>query len=143
MNHNLLVWVVQNKMANLKDLINVNINRDTITIQGVDFPILFDMQSFAYITESYGKPYHIFENDINNMLKNGKVKLHHKELRICHSLIYALIRSGGTHTTPEELRGAIPLNDLQNIFQKVLDVYQMQNFQKTDLNKLKNGSKKK
>ena len=130
-------------MANLKDLINVNINRDVITIQGVDIPILFNMESFAFVTEAYGKPYHIFENDINKMLVNGKVKMHRNELKIVHSLIYAMIRSGGTYTTVKELEGAIPLNDLEGIFQKVLDTYQMQDFQKTDLNKLKNTPKKK
>ena len=130
-------------MANLKDLINVNINRDSINIQGVDIPILFDMQSFAFVAEAYGKPYHIFEKDINDMLKDGKVQLNEKELKIIHSLIYAMIKSGGTETTPEELRGAIPIHDLQNIFQKVLDTYQMQDFQKTDLDKLKQSPKKK
>lgn len=130
-------------MANLKDLINVNINRDVITIQGVEIPILFNMESFAFVTEAYGKPYHIFESDIHKMLINGKVKMKHNELKIVNSLIYAMIRSGGTYTTIQELRGAIPLDDLEGIFQKVLDVYQMQDFQKTDLNKLKQSTEKK
>lgn len=130
-------------MARLKDLVNVDINRDTICIQGVDIPILFDMQSFAFVTEAYDKPYTVFENDINRMLKTGKVQLGKNELRLMHSLIYAMIRSGGTECTPEEIRGSIPISDLQGIFQKVLNVYQSQNFQKTDIDRLKGTESKK
>ena len=128
----------------LKNLINVNINRDEITIQGQDLPILFDMESFAYVSEAYGKPYGVFESDMNKMLKNkGKVKVGQKELRIMNSLIYAMVKSGGTNCTFDQIRGGVPIGDLQDIFQKVLDVFQQQDFQKSDLEKLKNDTKKK
>ncbi|MDT2011186.1 hypothetical protein [Carnobacterium divergens] len=130
-------------MADLKDLINVNINRDTISIQGKEIPVLFEIQSFAYVTEAYGKPYYVFENDLNSMLRDGKVELNEKELKLMSSLTYAMIRSGGTNCTVEEIRGGIPLKDWQTIFQKALDIFQSQDFQKEDLDRLKNDSKKK
>lgn len=134
-------------MANeneLKNLINVNINRDTITIQNVSLAILFDMESFAFVSEAYGKPYGVFESDMKKMLKNkGKVTLGQKELRIMNSLIYAMVKSGGTNCTFDEIRGGVPINDLEQIFQKVLDVFQQQDFQKSDLERLKTDTKKK
>ena len=48
-------------MARLSDLVNVNINLNKIKIQGVDIPVIFTFESFPYVEESYGKPYHEFE----------------------------------------------------------------------------------
>ena len=62
-------------MAKLRDLVNVNINRSTIKIQGISIPVVFSMQSFPFVEEAYGKPYEEFENEINQMLRNGKVSL--------------------------------------------------------------------
>ncbi|RPF55444.1 hypothetical protein [Aquisalibacillus elongatus] len=41
-------------MAKLSELVNVN--RDTIKIQGVDISIIFTFISFPYVEETYGKP---------------------------------------------------------------------------------------
>lgn len=129
-------------MADLKDLIDVNINRDVIVIQGVSIPVLFNMKSFAFVTEAYGKPYHVFEADINRMLAK-EISLGKNELRLMHALIYAMVRSGGTKCTVQEIEGGIPVADLPDIFQKVLNIYDNQNFQKADQDRLKGTSKKK
>lgn len=128
-------------MAKLSDLVNVNINRDTIKIQNVDIPVIFTMKSFPYVEEAYGKPYHIFERDLNRMLQNGKVILGKNEIRLMSALIYAMVRSGGTECTPKELEGAIPLSDLPGIFQTVLSIFNNQMFQKEDMEKIKTEKK--
>mgnify|MGYP000864583247 CR=1 FL=1 len=128
-------------MAKLSDLVNVNINRDTIKIQNVDIPVIFTMKSFPYVEEAYGKPYHIFERDLNRMLQNGKVILGKNEIRLMSALIYAMVRSGGTECTPKELEGAIPLSDLPGIFQTVLSIFNNQMFQKEDMDKIKTEKK--
>lgn len=128
-------------MAKLSDLVNVNINRDTIKIQGVDIPVVFTFESFAYVQEAYGKPYHIFERDLNRMLKKGKVTVGKREIRLMSALIYAMVRSGGTQCTPEELAGAIPLNDLPQIFQVILPIFNRQIFQHEDAKKVKQEKK--
>lgn len=128
-------------MAKLSDLVNVNINRDVIQIQGVDIPVIFTMKSFPYVEEAYGKPYHIFERDLNRMLQNGKVILGKNEIRLMSALIYAMVRSGGTECTPKELEGAIPLSDLPRIFQTVLSIFNNQMFQKEDMDKIKTEKK--
>lgn len=128
----------------LKNLVNVNINRDKISIQGVSIPIMFNVESFAYVSEAYGKPYGVFEKDLKNMLGDkGKVSLGPNETKIMHALIYATVKSGGTNCTIEEIQGSVRIEDLKNIFQKVLDIFQQQDFQKSDLEKLKTSTKKK
>lgn len=128
-------------MAKLKDLVNVNINRDVIKIQGVDIPVIFTFKSFPYLEEAYGKPYHIFEKELNQMMKKGKVRLGKRETHLMYSLIYAMVRSGGTECTPEELEGAIPLNDLPGIFEVILPIFNRQIFQPKDANKIKTEKK--
>lgn len=128
-------------MAKLSDLVNVNINRDTIRIQGVEIPVIFTMKSFPYVEEAYGKPYHVFEKDMNRMLKKGQVRLGKNEIRLMHALIYSMIRSGGTECTPKEIEGAIPMSDLPDIFQTVLSIFNNQMFQKEDMEKIKTEKK--
>lgn len=128
-------------MAKLSDLVNVNINRDTIQIQGVKIPVIFTMKSFPYVEEAYGKPYHIFEKDLNRMLQKGKIRLGKNETRLMSSLIYAMVRSGGTECTLEEIEGAIPLSDLPAIFQTALNIFNNQHFQKEDIEKIKTEKK--
>lgn len=130
-------------MAELKDLVNVNINRDQIKVQGAWLPVMFTMESFAYVTEAYGKPYKVFEKDMNLMLKDGKVRLQKKELHLMNALIYAMIRTGGTKCTPEEISGSIPINDLQGIFQTALNIFNGQHFQQNDMERLKGIETKK
>jgi len=128
-------------MARLSDLVNVNINRDTITVQGVKIPVIFTMMSFPFVEEAYGKPYVEFEKDINNMLKDGKVSLGKNETKLMHSLIYAMVRSGGTECTPCEIESSIPLSDLPSIFQAALNIFSNQTFQKEDIDRIKTEKK--
>lgn len=128
-------------MAKLKDLVNVDINRDNITIQGVSIPVIFTMKSFPFIEESYGKPYRVFELDLNRMLRKGQVRLGKNETRLMYALIYGMVRAGGTECTPKELDGSIPISDLQGIFQTVLNIFNNQHFQKEDMAMIKEEKK--
>lgn len=128
-------------MARLSDLVNVNINRDEIKIQGVSIPVIFTMKSFPFVEEAYGKAYHLFEKDINKMLTTGTVVLGKKETKLMYSLIYAMVKSGGTECTPYELENSIPIADLEGIFQTVLDIFNRQNFQTEDMEKIKTEKK--
>jgi hypothetical protein len=128
-------------MAKLSDLVNIDINRETITIQGVDIPVIFTMQSFPFVEEASGKPYGEFEKEINDMLKDGKVSLGKNETKLMYTLVYAMVRSGGTECTPCEIEGSIPLGDLPSIFQKVLNIFNNQIFQSSDMEKIKDEKK--
>ena len=128
-------------MARLSDLINININRNTIKIQGVDIPVIFTFKSFPYVEEAYGKSYGAFEKDLNSMLKKGKVNLGEKEINLMNALIFAMIRSGGTDTTIAEVENAIPLADLPDIFEVAFDLFNNQIFQDADQEKVKQEKK--
>lgn len=128
-------------MARLSDLVNVNINVNTIKIQGVEIPVVFTFESFPYVEESYGKEYHEFEKEMNEMMKKGQFSLGEKEAKLMRSLIYAMIRSGGTECSPEEIKNAIPLYDLPDIFQVVFQIFSGQTFQYSDMEKLKQEKK--
>lgn len=129
-------------MAKLSDLINVNINRETIDIQGVEFPIIFSFIAFPYIEEAYGKEYTDFEREMREMLEDEKgLRMGRKEIRLMRVLIYAMLRAGGTETTMEELEGAIPVPDLPGIFQKALDIFSRQQAQKEDMERIKTEKK--
>lgn len=128
-------------MAKLRDLVNVDINRDEIKIQGQSIPVIFTFKSFSYVEEAYGKQYHKFENDMNNMMKTGKVVLGKKEIKLMNALIYAMVRSGGTDCTPYELENSIPLQDLPGIFEVAFKIFNNQNFQIDDQKKMKTEKK--
>lgn len=128
-------------MTRFSDLVNVNINRDVITIQGVEFPVIFTFKSFPFVEEAYGKPYHMFEKDLHRMMKTGKVSIGKNEIRLMNALIYSMLRSGGTDCTLHELEGAISINDLPNIFEKVMAIFNNQNFQPSDFKKIKTEKK--
>ncbi|PFR11224.1 hypothetical protein COK10_10775 [Bacillus anthracis] len=129
-------------MARLSDLVNVEININKIKIQGVEIPVIFSFESFPYVEESYGKPYHEFEKEMNDMVKQGSFSLGEKEAKLMRSLIYAMVRSGGTECTPTEIKHAIPLYDVPGVFQVVWDIFNNQNFQTEDMEKLKKDEKK-
>lgn len=129
-------------MAKLKDLVNININRDEITIQGVPIPVIFTMQSFPYVEEAYGKSYVEFEKDLNNMLIGEEIRLGQNEINMMTALIYGMVRSGGTECTPEELKMSIPLSDLYNIFESVMKIFMNQIFQPSDVKKLHSANSK-
>ncbi|HDR7286596.1 hypothetical protein [Bacillus paranthracis] len=128
-------------MARLSDLVNVNINLNKIKIQGVDIPVIFTFESFPYVEESYGKQYHEFEKEMNAMVSKGSFSLGEKEAKLMRSLIYAMVRSGGTECTPTEIKNAIPLYDVPGIFQVVWEIFNNQNFQHSDMEKLKQEKK--
>lgn len=94
-------------MAKLRDLVNVDVNVDYIDIQGEKIPIMFSMSALDFIQEAYGKPYPVFERDLNNMLKQGKVLLTGNELKLIRSLMYGMVRAGGTECTIKELKGPL------------------------------------
>lgn len=129
-------------MTKLRDLVNVNINRDMIQIQGVEIPVIFTFKSFPYLTEAYGKPYHIFEKDLNRMLQAKNVNIGRQEVRLMNSLIYSMVRSGGTECTPHELENSIPIHDLPGVFETILPIFNRQIFQSKDAKKVKSGKKK-
>lgn len=128
-------------MTKLSDLINVKINQDTIKIQGVEIPVIFTFKSFPFIEEAYGKEYGAFEKDINEMMKTGKVSLGKKEVKLMNALIYAMVKSGGTDCTPFEIETSIPISDLPDIFRTALGIFNNQNFQFADMEKLKTEKK--
>jgi hypothetical protein len=128
-------------MAKLSDLVNVNINRDTIKIQGVDFPVIFSMKSFPLVEEAYGKSYEIFEKELNAMIKKGQVTLGKNEIKLMYSLVYAMVKAAGTDCTPYEIENSIPLSDISAIFQVVMGIFTRQNFQVEDMEKIKQEKK--
>lgn len=129
-------------MTKLSDLIKIGINQDTITIQGVEIPVIFTFMSFPFIEEAYGKPYHIFEQELNEMMAKGEVRLGHNETKLMYALIYGMVRAGGTECTPKELESSIPFPDLVSIFQAVLNIFNNQHFQDSDFAKIKSDEKK-
>ena len=128
-------------MNKLSNLVNVKINQETIQIQGVKIPVIFTFASFPYIEEAYGEEYGVFEKEVNAMLKNGQLTLGRKEVKLMNALIYAMVMSGGTECTPEEIENSIPLSDLPAIFQTTLNIFNNQNFQFADMEKIKTEKK--
>ena len=128
-------------MAKLRDLVNVGINQNSIKIQGVDIPVIFTMQSFPYLQEAYGKPYHLWEKDFNVMMKKGRVNVGKKEIKMMSSLIYSMVRTGGTECTPYELENSIPLHEMPGVFEVILPIFNAQMFQVEDTKKLKQEKK--
>lgn len=128
-------------MAKLSDLVNVNINRDTIKIQGATIPVVFTFRTFPYVEEAYGKPYHVFENDINRMMRKKEITIGKNEIKLMNSLVYGMVKSAGTDCTPYEIENAIPVSELPDIFQTAINIFNNQNFQKSDMDKIKTEKK--
>ncbi|MBF0021166.1 hypothetical protein HAX41_13605 [Enterococcus faecalis] len=128
-------------MAKLRDLVNVNVNVDHIKIQGEKIPIMFSMSALDYIQEAYGKPYPVFERDLNNMMKQKQVTLRGNELKLIRSLMYGMVRAGGTECTIKELEGAIAINEIVSAYETVMDVFMNGNFQQKDLETVKKQPK--
>lgn len=133
---------VQAQMAKLRDLVNVEANVEHVVIQGVEIPIMFSMASIDYIQEAYGKPYPQFERDMNSMLQKKQITLGRNELKIVRSLIYGMVRAGGTECTIQELEGSIPISDIQAVYQAAMDVFINSNFQQNDLETVKKPQNK-
>lgn len=128
-------------MTRLSDLVNVNINKDTISIQGVPIPVIFSLESFLYVEEVYGKDYGKFEAELNTILAEGKVELNTRAIFLINVLLYAMVRSGGTECEFEEIKTSIPVGDLQEVFQVALNIFNRQIFQKSDMEKIKTEKK--
>ena len=128
-------------MAKLRDLVNVNVNVEHIEIQGEKIPIMFSMSALDYIQEAYGKPYPVFERDLNNMMKQKQVTLRGNELKLIRSLMYGMVRAGGTECTIKELEGAIAINEIVSAYETVMDVFMNGNFQQKDLETVKKQPK--
>ncbi|HHB0740017.1 TPA: hypothetical protein ACOAXA_000169 [Enterococcus faecalis] len=128
-------------MTKLRDLVNVNVNVEHIEIQGEKIPIMFSMSALDYIQEAYGKPYPVFERDLNNMMKQKQVTLRGNELKLIRSLMYGMVRAGGTECTIKELEGAIAINEIVSAYETVMDVFMNGNFQQKDLETVKKQPK--
>ncbi|PEN31629.1 hypothetical protein CN630_31255, partial [Bacillus wiedmannii] len=48
---------------------------------------------------------------------------------------------GGTECTPEEIKNSIPMYDLPDVFKVVMEIFQGQTFQNSDMEKLKQEKK--
>lgn len=130
-------------MPKLSNLVNTKLNRETILIQGQEIPVSFTMKTFPILENAYGKPYKIFEAEMNHMMTkdNGKVSLGNNEVRLMYSLIYSMMRTAGIDCTMAEVEGSIGIHDLQGIFQVVLNIFNNQNFQNKDMSRLKTEKK--
>ena len=123
-------------MARLKDLVNVELNTDYIKIQNEIIPINFGMDAMEYIADVYGEDYSVFEKDLNEEFADKEnIQATRKNMKIIRSLIYGMVRSGGTECTPEELQRSIPFSQVTKIYQICLDVFMSQNFEEQDLKK--------
>lgn len=130
-------------MAKLSDLISTKGKKRTITIQGVKIPVNFNMMTLEYVAEAYGKSFSQFEKDLNILMKRKTVQMGTKELKLINSLIYGVVRSGGTETTPEELAGSIDFNEIQSVWSDAMAVFNDSYFQPEDISKLKDNKAKK
>lgn len=122
-------------MAKLSDLVNTDLNTESVMIQNAEIPISFSMETMEYIGDCYNADYAIFEAELNRMMAEKKVKLNAGNLKIMRTLIYGMVRSGGTECTPKELDNSIPLTQLVDVFEVCLDLFQKQNFDEKDLKK--------
>lgn len=128
-------------MAKLSNLVNTNLNKDTIKIQGVDIPVIFTMRSFPFVEQAYGKQYVIFEKELNSIMTGKDMIMGHKETKLMYALVYAMVRTGGTDCTLREIEGSIPFGELPAIFEKVLSIFNNQTFQQKDIDRIKTEKK--
>ena len=127
-------------MAKLRDLVNVNINVDYLEIQGEKFYYVFNVSIRLY-SRSLWKAVSYFEKDLNQMLQKDQVTLRGNELKIIRSLMYGMVRAGGTECTIKELEGAIAINEIVSAYETVMDVFVNGNFQQKDLETVKSNRK--
>lgn len=130
-------------MAKLKDLIDTKNGSKTITIQEVKIPVTFNMGTLEYVADAYGKSFSQFEKDLNILMKRKTVQMGNKEIKLVNSLIYGIVRSGGTETTLEELTNSIGFNEIQSVWSDAMDVFNDGYFQQDDVSKLKDNKQKK
>lgn len=118
-------------------------NSATITIQGVEFPISFTMQTMEFIADVYGGDYSQFESDMNTMLykKEGKISsanLSPSDLKIMRALIYAMLRTGGLDENPETIFKFLGMSgEVLSAYSTCMEIFASQTFQVEDLKKSK------
>ncbi len=123
-------------MAKLKDLLPKRRETDTIEIQGVEIPVVFNFQTIEYVSEAYGKSFQQLSNDMADFGGKKTSTLDTKMLNIMKSLLYGMVRSGGTETTPDELLNAIPFTELPRIFKQISELFSSGYFQTEDTEKI-------
>ena len=133
-------------MARLSDYgINVEDlkNSATVTIQGVEFPISFTMQTMEFIADVYGGDYSQFESNMNAMLskKEGQISsanLSPSDLKIMRALIYAMLRTGGLEEDPETIFKFLGMSgEVLSAYSTCMEIFASQTFQVEDLKKSK------
>ncbi|PCE05014.1 hypothetical protein [Enterococcus hirae] len=118
-------------------------NSATVTIQGVEFPISFTMQTMEFIADVYGGDYSQFESDMNAMLykKEGKISsanLSPSDLKIMRALIYAMLRTGGLEEDPETIFKFLGMSgEVLSAYSTCMEIFASQTFQVEDLKKSK------
>ncbi|EMF0057777.1 hypothetical protein ACIRAI_002465 [Enterococcus hirae] len=118
-------------------------NSATVTIQGVEFPISFTMQTMEFIADVYGGDYSQFESDMNAMLykKEGKISsanLSPSDLKIMRALIYAMLRTGGLDENPETIFKFLGMSgEVLSAYSICMEIFASQTFQVEDLKKSK------
>lgn len=118
-------------------------NSATVTIQGVEFPISFTMQTMEFIADVYGGDYSQFESDMNAMLykKEGKISsanLSPSDLKIMRALIYAMLRTGGLEEDPETIFKFLGMSgEVLSTYSTCMEIFASQTFQVEDLKKSK------
>ncbi|BDX45658.1 hypothetical protein L6E_00720 [Enterococcus hirae] len=118
-------------------------NSATVTIQGVEFPISFTMQTMEFIADVYGGDYSQFESDMNAMLykKEGKISsanLSPGDLKIMRALIYAMLRTGGLDENPETIFKFLGMSgEVLSAYSTCMEIFASQTFQVEDLKKSK------
>lgn len=131
-------------LARLSDYgINVdNLENTAIcTIQGIEFPISFTMETMEYIADTYDSDYSQFEVDMNEMLNKsgGKINssnLTSSDLKIMRTLIYAMLRTGGLDEPPKTIFSFLGMNgEVLDIYSACMTIFASQTFQVVDLKK--------
>jgi hypothetical protein len=118
-------------------------NSAIVTIQGVEFPISFTMQTMEFIADVYGGDYSQFESDMNAMLykKEGKISsanLSPSDLKIMRALIYAMLRTGGLEEDPETIFKFLGMSgEVLSAYSTCMEIFASQTFQVEDLKKSK------
>ena len=85
----------------------------------------------------------LFLKRFESNVTKDQVTLRGNELKIIRSLMYGMVRAGGTECTIKELEGAIAINEIVSAYETVMDVFVNGNFQQKDLETVKATEKSK
>lgn len=122
-------------MAKLSDLIPKAKQADTLQIMGAEIPVAFTFKTLSYVEDtgkgSFQRLLNLFEN------QKTSDNLDPKMIDGIYTLLYAMIRTGGTVTTPDEVKELIPITELANIAPKINELFGSAYFQQEDADKIK------